>query len=122
MSAYDIYAPGSAEEPGGQVPARGVDPGDHDPKERASFIWVDEETGEELAVIVRGDEAFFRELESIGFARRDEAAGSDENDSRKVVPESFRKAGPAEGPRQSPRHGEEELNGNGADWQGRQPA
>lgn len=42
------------------------------PSASASFLWLDEESGDELSVEVRGDEAFFEKLESIGF-RRSEA-------------------------------------------------
>ena len=44
------------------------------PAASACFLWIDEETGDELAVEVRGNEAFFNKLETIGFERQ---AGSD---------------------------------------------
>jgi hypothetical protein len=46
----------------------------------ASFLWVDRESGEELKVEVRGDEAFFEELVAIGFKRessRDQVEGGE---------------------------------------------
>lgn len=57
--------------------------GNSAPRPSARFLWVDEESGDELTVEVRGDEAFFSELESIGFERQDGEAAQ-----RKDVPDS----------------------------------
>ena len=47
------------------------------PRGLARFLWVDEETGDELSVDVRGNESFFRELEHLGFKRIVEEQGVD---------------------------------------------
>ena len=38
----------------------------------ARFLWIDDETGDELVVEVSGGEGFYRELEKIGFLREAE--------------------------------------------------
>ncbi|MFT7669305.1 MAG: hypothetical protein ACI8X5_002005 [Planctomycetota bacterium] len=40
------------------------------PQASARFLWIDEESGDELAVEVKGNEAFFGELETLGFERQ----------------------------------------------------
>jgi len=42
------------------------------PRALARFLWLDHESGDELAVEVHGSESFFNELENIGFERLDD--------------------------------------------------
>lgn len=53
------------------------------PRGLARFLWVDAETGDELAVDVRGTESFFEELENLGFERLGEGVQPDPRRSEK---------------------------------------
>ena len=54
------------------LPARGPADGDGalSQEGRAQFLWIDEESGDELTVEVSGNEDFFVVLERIGFQRQ----------------------------------------------------
>ena len=54
------------------------------PRGMAQFLWVDAETGDELAVDVRGNESFFEELKNLGFERLGE--GVQQNPRRSEKP------------------------------------
>ena len=68
MSPTNTNPAGIGPRLGAPVPGAG-EPPRRSPAARASFLWIDEESGDELLVEAQGQESFFEHLEALGFVR-----------------------------------------------------